>query len=121
VGGEHAVAAGGPGGGDAAVEALAGLIAREGVAGVQDVLERLAGRVGVPRVFGEVIKFNAPRPQAMRKRWSAIIRSHVCVSEGERIDPRGLGTQLYKEEKKEKEKAPVSSAPPTCVQHRPIR
>ena len=28
VGGEHAVAAGGPGGGDAAVEALAGLIAR---------------------------------------------------------------------------------------------
>ena len=29
VGGEHAVAAGGPGGGDAAVEALAGLIARE--------------------------------------------------------------------------------------------
>jgi hypothetical protein len=39
------VAAGGPGGGDAAVEALAGLIAREGVAGVHDVLERLAGRV----------------------------------------------------------------------------
>jgi len=35
----------------------------------------------------------APRPQAMRKRWSAIIRLHV--SEGERIDPRGLGTQLY--------------------------
>jgi hypothetical protein len=29
----------------------------------------------------------------MRKRWSAIIRLHV--SEGERIDPRGLGTQLY--------------------------
>ena len=34
----------------------------------------------------------APRPQAMRKRWSGIIRLHV--SEGERIDPRGLGTQL---------------------------
>jgi hypothetical protein len=47
------VAAGGPGGGDAAVEALAGLIAREEVTRVHDVLERLAGRVGVPRVFGE--------------------------------------------------------------------
>ena len=33
LGGENAVAAGGPGGGDAAVEALAGLIACEGVAG----------------------------------------------------------------------------------------
>ena len=31
----------------------------------------------------------------MRKRWSAIIRSHVRISEGEKIDPRGLGTQLY--------------------------
>ena len=51
VGGEHAVAAGGPGGGDAAVEALAGLIAREGVTGVHDVLERLAGRV---RVFDDI-------------------------------------------------------------------
>ena len=28
----------------------------------------------------------------MRKRWSGIIRLHV--SEGGRIDPRGLGTQL---------------------------
>ena len=32
---------------------------------------------------------------AMRKRWSAIIRSHERISEGEKIDPRGLGTQLY--------------------------
>jgi hypothetical protein len=29
----------------------------------------------------------------MRKRWSGIIRLHV--SEGERINPRGLGTQLF--------------------------
>ena len=38
------------------------------------------------------------RPQAMRtlmrKRWSGIIRLHVILSEGGRIDPRGLGTQL---------------------------
>ena len=39
VGGEHAMAAGGSAGGGAAVEALAGLITREGVAGVHDVLE----------------------------------------------------------------------------------
>ena len=53
VSGEHAMAAGGPAGGGAAVEALAGLIAREGVAGVHDVLEHLEGRDRIPRVFGE--------------------------------------------------------------------
>ena len=58
MGGEHAVAAGGPAGGGAAVEALAGLIAREGVAGVHDVLERLAGRV----VGGDKIERSAASP-----------------------------------------------------------
>jgi hypothetical protein len=49
------MAAGGPAGGGAAVEALAGLITREGVAGVHDVLEHLEGRdrISLPRVFGE--------------------------------------------------------------------
>jgi hypothetical protein len=47
------MAAGGPAGGGAAVEALAGFIAREGVAGVHDVLEHLEGRDRIPRVFGE--------------------------------------------------------------------
>ena len=38
-------------------------------------------------------KFITHKLTHIRKRWSAIIRLHV--SEGERIDPRGLGTQLY--------------------------
>jgi len=69
MGGEHAVAAGGPAGGGAAVEALAGLIAREGVAGVHDVLERLAGRVGgdkIERISNKRTSFMKKIPFALR-------------------------------------------------------
>ena len=53
-----------------------------------------AARCATPdRSCSQVRLRGAPRPQAMRKRWSGIIRLHV--SEGGRIDPRGLGTQLF--------------------------
>ena len=68
VGGGHAMAAGGPAGGGAAVEALAGLIKREGVAGVHDVLEQL--ELFSATSPNQVIKINAYAHIIMYKRFT---------------------------------------------------
>ena len=60
VGGEHAMAAGGPAGGGAAVEALAGFIAREGVAGVHDVLFSAASPNQMIKINAYKLTYHSP-------------------------------------------------------------